>query len=80
MSLPYPHDRARERQEDGQQPFKDAREDFSESEAELDRDASRRDGFRETESEDELHARQEAEASERLGDIGDDVAQNHESS
>lgn len=80
MSLPYPHDRARKRREDGQQPFKDAREDYGEFEAELDRDASRGDGFHETESEEERRAWQEAEASARFGDIGNEVAHNHESS
>ncbi len=80
MSLPYPHDRARARQEDGEQPFKDARESLGESGAELDREASSRDGFHQSESDEERHARQEAEAGERLGDIGDEIAQAQEPS
>ncbi|MBA2469576.1 MAG: hypothetical protein H0V37_09245 [Chloroflexia bacterium] len=74
MSLPYPHDRARARQEDGEQPFKDAREALNESEADLGRKAPADDGAGDSESEDQRHARQEADASERLGDIGEDVA------
>jgi len=80
MSLPYPHDRARARKEDGDQPFKDARESLGEAQAELHRDASSRDGFREIESDEERHARQEAETGERLGDIDDEVSQRYESS
>lgn len=80
MSLPYPHDRARARQEDGQQPFKDARESHGEAEADVQRDASRRDGFSQTESAEERHARQEAETGERLRDIGDELSACHASS
>lgn len=74
MSLPYPHDRARARQEDGEQPFKDAREALNESESNLQRQAPADDGAGDSESEDQRHARQEAEASKRLVDIGEDVA------
>lgn len=74
MSMPYRQDRIRERRDEGEQPFQDAREALSESEAELDRTASTRDGSDATESEEERHARQEAKASARLGDIGDEVA------
>lgn len=35
MSLPYPHDRARARQDQGEQPYKDAREALGEKEAKL---------------------------------------------
>jgi hypothetical protein len=75
MSLPYPHDRARARKEDGEQPFKDVRESLGE--AELPRDASSRDGYTTTESDEERHARQEAEAGERLRDIGDEFSEDH---
>lgn len=74
MSYPYPQDRHRDRKEKGEQPYKDAREAMNETEAELDRQASSRDGFDVAESEEERHARQEAEASERLAEIGDEVA------
>jgi len=77
MSLPYPHDRVRARKEDGEQPFKDARESLGEAEAELHRDASSRDGYTTTESDEERHARQEAEAGERLRDIGDEFSEDH---
>lgn len=80
MSMPYRQDRIRERRDEGDQPFKDAREAMNESEAELDRQASPGDGFDTPEGEDERHARQEAEASERLGDIGDEAAGEQESS
>ncbi|MDQ3657264.1 MAG: hypothetical protein M3457_19595, partial [Chloroflexota bacterium] len=80
MSMPYPPDRARARQDAGEQPFKDDREAMNENEAELHREASTRDGFDVAESEEDRHARQEAEASERLGDIGDEVASGQEPS
>lgn len=35
MSLPYPHDRARARQDQGEQPYKDAREALGEKDATL---------------------------------------------
>jgi Spy/CpxP family protein refolding chaperone len=74
MSMPYPQDRARARKDAGEQPFKDDREAMNEADAALHREASTRDGFDTAESEEERNARQEAEASERLADIGDDVA------
>ncbi len=80
MSMPYRQDRIRERRDEGEQPYQDAREALSESEAELDRTASTRDGFHEAESEEERHTRQEAEAGERLGEIGDEVADEREPS
>lgn len=80
MSMPYPQDRHRERKEKGEQPYKDAREALSESEAELNREASTREGFDATESEEERCARQEAEASERLAEIGEELADEQESS
>lgn len=80
MSMPYPQDRHRERKEKGEQPYKDAREALSESEAELNREASTREGFDATESEEERRARQEAEASERLAEIGEELADEQESS
>jgi hypothetical protein len=72
MSMPYPQDRARARQEDGEQPFKDAKEAFAENEAELERKASR--VVDAPESEADARARQEQEAAERFEEIGDEVA------
>jgi hypothetical protein len=80
MSLPYPHDRARKRQEDGPQPFKDAREDFGQSEAEIQRDAPLGENMHESESDEQRHARHEAEAEERFKDIGDQIVQEEKSS
>lgn len=39
MSYPYPQDRHRDRKEKGDQPYEDAREAFSESQAQIQRDA-----------------------------------------
>jgi len=71
MSLPYPHDRARARQDDGEQPYKDARESLGEKDANLRSEAQPRD---EPETDEEKTARLEAEADERLSAITADVA------
>lgn len=71
MSLPYPHDRARSRQDDGEQPYKDARESLGEKDAKLRSAEQPRD---ELETDEEKTARLEDEAEERLSAITADVA------
>lgn len=74
MSLPYPHDRARARQDEGQQPYKDAREAMAEKEALLDGQARALGPEAEVDAEAGDVDRIEAEAVERLREVGDEVA------
>jgi len=80
MSMPYPQDRHCDRKEKGEQPYKDDREALNEMEAELHRQAATRDGFDAAESEEDRQARQEAAATERLAEVGDEVAREREAS
>ena len=73
-----PHDHARDRQDGGEQPFADAKEALSESDAELERTASPEQTRDETESDQQRTARQESETAERLERIGHDVEQSRE--
>lgn len=70
MSLPYPHDRARARQDSGEQPYKDAREAMTRKDASLQADAEAfgEANLRETDA--ERAARLETEAEDRLRDVG----------
>jgi hypothetical protein len=74
MSLPYPHDRARARQDEGQQPYKDAREAMSEKDARLQAQAEEFGAANLRETEEERLARTEAEAAERFLGVGEDAA------
>ena len=69
-----PIDHARERQEKGEDPFRDAKEQLRESEAELQRKAAPGTETDRTESAEERTAKQESEASERFEQIAEDVA------
>ncbi|MDQ3539309.1 MAG: hypothetical protein M3440_01350 [Chloroflexota bacterium] len=76
MSTPY--DRARARQDAGEQPFKDAREAMTQQEADLQAQAE---GYGEEhphENEEERTARLEEQAAERLADVGDEVREERE--
>lgn len=64
-----PIDHARERTEEGEQPFKDAKEALRQSEADLRRQAAPDEGPGDTESEEERTARQEADAADRFDQI-----------
>lgn len=75
MSLPYPHDRARARQDDGQQPYKDAREAISEKESKLQAQARENGDGNVQESETERLAHMERDAVERLTKVGDELDQ-----
>jgi hypothetical protein len=70
MSYPYPQDRRREQREKGEQPYEDARETFTENEAEIRREASLPHHEPQPRSTEDL----EHDAEERFEDIGEDVA------
>lgn len=75
MSMPYPQDRARARQDEGEQPFKDAKETLTEKDAKLQASAGKPPEPAAELTEEERTALQEQEASERLGKIGEDANQ-----
>ncbi len=74
MSYPYPQDRHLDRKEKGEQPYKDAKEAMTRSDAQLQAEAEAYGGARAQESEEERTARFEAEAEERLRRVGDELA------
>lgn len=69
VSYPYPQDRHRDRKEKGEQTYKDAVEDYSENQAEIDRKASIPHEQREPDSIEDV----ERDAEERLERIGENV-------
>lgn len=71
MSMPYPQDRARAREEAGEQPFKDAKETFTEHEAQLEREAPVVD---DAGDEAGTRAQQEERAEARLGEVIQEMA------
>lgn len=74
------NDIARERQDSGEQPFKDAREALSQEQAELQAEAEEYGEERfERQSDEERLARIEADAEERLAHIGEDDAKDAKS-
>jgi hypothetical protein len=75
MSLPYPHDRARSRQDRGEQPYKDAREAKAEKDALLQGEAEAYGAANLRETDDERRARMEAEAEVRLREVATDEEQ-----
>ena len=66
MSLPYPHDRARARQDRGEQPYKDAREAMAEKDARLRTHAEEYGQANPRETDEDRVARVEEEAAARL--------------
>lgn len=73
MSYPYPQDRHRDRKEKGDQPYKDAKEAFSEAEA---RQQARAEAFGESradEDEAERAARQQREAEAVIADTNESL-------
>ncbi|MGE3798055.1 MAG: hypothetical protein AB7G88_09450 [Thermomicrobiales bacterium] len=72
MSSKYPHDRARERQDSGEQPYKDARESMAEMQSDIQRDAEAfgEDNLRESDEERSERLRQEAEEQLRASQKG----------
>jgi len=72
MSYPYPQDRHRDRKEKGEQPYKDAREAMSRSEAELKTEAEAYGEEHLRLSDAERTEQFEAEARDRLAEVGDE--------
>jgi hypothetical protein len=72
MSMPYPQDRHRDRKEKGDQPYKDAKETFTETEAQLRDKAPGQEDPDALLSQEERTALQEQQAADRLGKIGDE--------
>ena len=70
MSLPYPHDRARARQDKGEQPYKDAREAMTRKDASIQAEAEAFGEATLRETDAERVARLEADAEDRLRDVG----------
>jgi len=68
-----PIDQARERTEQGEQPYKDARETLRQEEADLRNQAPGQHADDQPASDEEAKARLEADARERFRDIGDEV-------
>lgn len=66
MSYPYPQDRSRDRREQGDQPYKDAKEEFAESEAQQQAEAEAFGEARAAEDEADRAARQQREAEEAI--------------
>jgi hypothetical protein len=64
MSYPYPQDRHRDREEEGEQPYKDAKESFAQEQASLQTEAER---FGETHQ--RTDQKPEQEAAERLAAV-----------
>lgn len=74
MSLPYPHDRARARQDEGEQPYKDAREEMGQKDAKLQNQAALLQGVDQAETDEERTACVESEAAARLEQVQDELA------
>jgi len=73
MSYPYPQDRTRDKQTKGDEPYKDAREDYAESEAQIKANAAKPLEPNDELTEEERNALQEQQAEERFREIGDEV-------
>ena len=78
MSYPYPQDRHLDRKEKGDQPYKDAKEAMTQTEARLQAEAEAFGEARRDETEEERNARVAAEAAEDLRRVNDQVAQGRE--
>lgn len=78
MSYPYPQDRHLDRKEKGAQPYQDAKEALTRSEAELQTQAEAYGEARRDETDEERRMRLTEEARERLDAIGEDVRERHE--
>jgi hypothetical protein len=74
MSYPYPQDRHRDRREKGDQPYKDAKEAMSQSEAQLQTEAEAFGEAHRDETEEDRNARLAAEMEERLHDVNREFA------
>ncbi len=75
MSYPYPQDRNRDRKEKGEQPYKDAKEAMSQTEAQLQSEAEAFGEARRDETAEERGQRQAAEAEQALRAVNRDLHQ-----
>ncbi len=75
MSQPYPHDRARARQDQGEQPYKDAREAMTEKDARLQAQAEEYGEANVPETDEERLARLEEDAKARLIKVNTEISQ-----
>jgi hypothetical protein len=78
MSYPYPQDRSRDRREKGEEPYRTAREEMGEQEAELKTEAEAFGEERQRPSGEERIEDMEAEAEARLREVGEEVARSHD--
>jgi hypothetical protein len=77
VSYPYPQDRHRDRKEKGEQPYKDARQAMTESEAALQTEAEAFGETRLDQTDEERMELLEAEASEAMQRVGVRRAEEH---
>jgi hypothetical protein len=75
MSYPYPQDRHLDRKEKGEQPYKDAKEAMSQTEAQLQSEAEAFGEARRDETAEERGQRQAAEAEQALRAVNRDLQQ-----
>ena len=75
MSYPYPQDRHLDRKEKGEQPYRDAKEAMSQTNAQIQSEAEAFGEARRDESEEERAGRLQAEAEEELGTVNEELRQ-----
>ncbi len=73
MSYPYPQDRHRDRREKGEQPYKDAKETFTESAAQQQAEAEAFGEERAAETEEERTRRQQEAAQQVIADANESI-------
>jgi hypothetical protein len=78
MSYPYPQDRSRDRREKGEEPYRTAREEMGEQEAELRTEAEAFGEEHQRPSDEERIEDMEEEAEARLREVGETIARSHD--
>ena len=73
MSYPYPQDRHRNRREKGDQPYKDAKETFTESAAQQQAEAEAFGEAHAAESDEERASRQQEAAQQAIEDVNESI-------
>lgn len=74
MSYPYPQDRHLDRKEKGDQPYQDAKEAMSQTEARIQSEAEAFGEAHRDETDEERNARLAAEMQERLREVNEEMA------
>ena len=77
MSYPYPQDRHLDRKEKGDQPYQDAKEAMSQTEARIQSEAEAFGETHQHETDEERNARLTAEMQQRLREVNEEVARRH---